>query len=132
MSSYGLMNAWMCNIPLVGIGILPVKRVRGHMFMKFITVRNVYDAVLVKHELIIRVSANTFKTKGIMVLSRKRYISTIDHKYFILELLFLSLGFEKGNSLLLLSNPTPSLSSHDLPNFLLLVIKLVFWFLHDY
>jgi len=33
--------------------------------MRLTTVRNVYDAVPVEHELIISVGVNTFKTKGV-------------------------------------------------------------------
>jgi hypothetical protein len=63
-----------CNIPLVGIGILPAKRVKGQMFME-----SKYDGerlltTSAKHELIIRVGATRFKTRGISVTWPQRGI----------------------------------------------------------
>jgi len=43
-----------------------------------------YDAVPVEHELIISVSVNTFKTKGILVFAPREYISVLEPKLFIM------------------------------------------------
>jgi len=42
----------------------------------------VYDAVLVEQGLIISVGTNTFKTKGVLVIASREYISMLDPKLF--------------------------------------------------
>ena len=42
-----------------------------------------YNAVPVERELIISVGVNTFKTKGILVIALREYISVIEPKLFI-------------------------------------------------
>ena len=78
------------------------------MFMRLTMVRNVYDAVPVKHESIISVGVNTFKTKGILVFSRIGYLSMLGPRTFIIFMLFLTLEHKRRNSLLLLSRIAPS------------------------
>ena len=52
--------------------------------MRLTTVRNVYDAVPVEHELIISVGVNTFKTKGVLVIAPREYISMLEPKLLIM------------------------------------------------
>ena len=86
--------------------------------MRLTTVRNVYDAVPVEHELIISVGVNTFKTKGILVFSRRGYLSTLGPRTFIIFMLFLTLEHKRRNYLLLLSRNRPILptSSNQFTN----------------
>jgi hypothetical protein len=68
---------------------------------------NVYYVMLVKHRLNYQCRNNADKAKGILVLSHKRVYKEVwgqNHHNFMF---FLSIGFEKGNSLLLLSTHRP-------------------------
>jgi hypothetical protein len=80
-----LIQTLVCNIPLVSIGILPVKRVGRLMFME-----DKHDAecllmILVKHELCISVRSDAFEPQGILKATRAIFSS--------FSFLFLSLSF---------------------------------------
>ena len=85
----------------------------------------VYDAVLIDQELIISVGTNTFKTKGILVLSQFGYLRVLGAKTLILLCWFSLKNTKSKNSLLLLSRmvPLPSIFFHQASKCMLLVIK---------
>jgi hypothetical protein len=58
----------VCNIPPVSIGILSVVCVRGLIFQKKV-MENIYYEMSAHYVINIRVGFNTFKGKGIMVIS---------------------------------------------------------------
>jgi hypothetical protein len=93
---------------------------------------NIYYVMSVKYELTMSVG---FKTKGIMVLSRKGVFKWFWVKNLHFFMSFLSLGFWVWNLVSLLSrNPTPSLFSSPLifPKFPLLPWQDFYvMFLHD-
>jgi hypothetical protein len=84
----------ICNIPLVSIGILPVKRARGRSSWKVRAMEmfiNGISLVRVKYQSWI----NAFEMKGNLVRSRKRIYKCFWGQNYSFPLIFLSLGLRE-------------------------------------